>query len=42
MTRNRSVLDWPRGTTVYDRQRSYSGFTIINPFLILRLARSRT
>jgi outer membrane protein assembly factor BamB len=33
MIQNRSVLDWPKGTTVYKPDRCYNGFTIINPFL---------
>ncbi len=33
MNRNRSVLDWPKGTTVYKPEKCYNGFTIINPFL---------
>ena len=30
---NKSVLDWPKGTTVYHPERCYNGYTIINPFL---------
>ncbi|MBT3274465.1 MAG: hypothetical protein HN368_15010 [Spirochaetales bacterium] len=33
MIQNRSVLDWPKGTTVFKPDKCYNGFTIINPFL---------
>lgn len=33
MIQNRSVLDWPKGTTVYRPEKCFNGFTIINPFL---------
>ena len=33
MISNQSVLDWPKGTTVYKPDKCYNGFTIINPFL---------
>jgi hypothetical protein len=33
MIGNRSVLDWPKGTTVYKPEKCFNGFTIINPFL---------
>jgi hypothetical protein len=33
MISNKSVLDWPKGTTVYKPEKCYNGFTIINPFL---------
>ena len=29
---NRSVLDWPTGTTVYKPEKCYNGYTIVNPY----------
>jgi hypothetical protein len=33
MLHNRSVLDWPKGTTVYKPEKCYGGLTVIAPFL---------
>ena len=33
MIPNRSVLDWPKGVTVYKPEKCYCGYTVINPFL---------
>ena len=32
MTANRSVLDWPTGTTVFKPEKCYNGYTVVTPY----------
>ena len=32
MTQNRSVLDWPTGTTVFKPEKCYNGYTVVTPY----------